>query len=389
MKKLRLIMVEDSENDTILLLYQIKKAGYEVEHIRVENAEELSEALESETWYLVISDHALPCFSAPEALSVLNHSGKELPFIIVSSVIGEEVAVTAMKAGAHDYIMKNNLTRLVPIIERTLYDAEVRAERKRVREALRESEVRFRRLAENAQDLIYRVKLIPHVKFEYVSSFIKDLTGYRPEDYYSNPNLCFETIYPEDRYLLEASFRGGISFDSPLILHWYHKNGSMVWIEQRNVGIYDGQGRLLPAISEMVRGFMKRTGINAEVIDNGFSQRLPRPVETALYRCVQESLTNVARHARAQNVTVEFLPEESFLLVNIVDDGDGFELEKQKISADSIGLTGMHERIKLLSGDFRIESSIGRGTRVMIRVCCLEVLMAMRAIKMGKIQVAS
>ncbi len=124
---------------------------------------------------------------------------------------------------------------------------------------------------------------------------------------------------------------------------------------------------LLPALNEMARGFMKRTGIETIIDDNGFSGRFSRNVETALYRCVQESLTNVARHADAQKVIVEFKQEED-LLLNIIDDGIGFEPEKQIISAASIGLTGMHERIKLLGGEFAIDSSTGQGTRIMIRV---------------------
>ncbi len=244
MKQLRLIIVEDSEDDTILLLHQLQKAGYDTDHVRVETAEDLRFALENGSWDLIISDHALPCFSAPEALSVLNNSGKDLPFIIVSSVIGEEVAVAAMKAGAHDYIMKNNLARLAPIVERTLYDAEVRAERKKVREALQESEDRFRRLAENAQDLIYRIRLTPEMSYEFISPSIRELTGYMPEDYYKNPNLGFDTVHPEDRHLFEASLLGKVSFSNPLIMRWYHKNGSIVWTEHRTVGIYDDQGNL-------------------------------------------------------------------------------------------------------------------------------------------------
>jgi len=97
---------------------------------------------------------------------------------------------------------------------------------------------------------------------------------------------------------------------------------------------------------------------------------LPGPVETALYRCVQESLTNVARHAEASTVNIKFKKQNGLLMLDITDDGIGFDPEKHNKSSDSIGLIGMHERIKLLDGEFRIDSSKGRGTKILIRVPC-------------------
>ncbi len=106
-------------------------------------------ALESHTWDAVISDYVMPLFSAFTALNMLRERDLDLPFIIVSGAIGEETAVAAMKSGAHDYIMKDNLKRLVPAIERELREAEMRRERKRAQQALAESEERYRSLVEN------------------------------------------------------------------------------------------------------------------------------------------------------------------------------------------------------------------------------------------------
>jgi len=136
MSLIRVIIVEDSEDDLLLILRALKKGGFDVIHTCVETEEGLKNALEDESWQLVISDHAMPRFSATEALSVLNHSGRDLPFIIVSGTIGEEFAVKAMKAGAHDYIMKDNLTRLAPAVERELREAALREENRHNREQL-------------------------------------------------------------------------------------------------------------------------------------------------------------------------------------------------------------------------------------------------------------
>jgi len=127
-KLLRVLIVEDSENDTILLLKELSKAGYTPQHRRVETAVEMSDALEAESWDIVISDHLMPNFTSLDALKLLHTRGLDLPFIIVSGQIGEEAAVDAMRAGANDYVMKGNLNRLVPAIQREIREAQVRRE---------------------------------------------------------------------------------------------------------------------------------------------------------------------------------------------------------------------------------------------------------------------
>ncbi|MCH8800631.1 MAG: response regulator [Chloroflexi bacterium] len=123
---LRVLIVEDQEDDAALMLRELRRAQFEPEYERVETEQELSAALEKGGWEVVLSDHGLPKFNSLQALSMLHESGLDLPFIIVSGSIGEDLAVAAMKSGAHDYIMKNNLARLGPAVERELREAEVR-----------------------------------------------------------------------------------------------------------------------------------------------------------------------------------------------------------------------------------------------------------------------
>ncbi len=127
---LRILLVEDSEDDARLVLREIRRGGYQVESERVETAEAMRAALARQSWDLIICDFSLPSFSAPKALEVLKKSGIDLPFIIVSGTIGEESAVNALKAGAHDFIIKGNFARLLPAIEREIEDAAVRRERR-------------------------------------------------------------------------------------------------------------------------------------------------------------------------------------------------------------------------------------------------------------------
>lgn len=123
---LRVLLVEDCEDDAALLLRELRKAGYAPEYRRVDNGPDLEAALAEQSWDVVICDHNLPAYDATAALAAIKHSGLDVPVIIVSGSIGEEIAVDAMKSGAHDYVMKGNLTRLVPAIERELRETQVR-----------------------------------------------------------------------------------------------------------------------------------------------------------------------------------------------------------------------------------------------------------------------
>ena len=138
--RLHVLLVEDCEDDAVLILEELRRGSYAVVHARVDTAVGMHSALSEHPWDMVISDYAMPHFSGAEALSLLQSTGLDLPFIIVSGTIGEDVAVAAMKAGAHDYIMKGSLARLLPAVERELRDAAVRRERRGAAAALRESE---------------------------------------------------------------------------------------------------------------------------------------------------------------------------------------------------------------------------------------------------------
>jgi DNA-binding NtrC family response regulator len=138
-KELRILLVEDSEDDAMLLLRELRKQGYEPLIERVETGSQLDCAVNSGEWDVIISDYVMPSFSGLDALRTMKKSGLDLPFIILSGKIGEETAVDLMKAGAHDYIEKGNMARLAPAIERELQEAEMRKKR-------REAEATLRRL---------------------------------------------------------------------------------------------------------------------------------------------------------------------------------------------------------------------------------------------------
>lgn len=139
-KTIRVLILEDCEDDALLMLHEFKSSGYDAVHARVETAEDMRAALKNETWDIVLADYLLPGMNALKGLEILRESASDLPCIVVSGTIGEDVAVEAMKAGAADYIMKENLTRLVPAVERELREARLRKEHRRAAEEVRRHE---------------------------------------------------------------------------------------------------------------------------------------------------------------------------------------------------------------------------------------------------------
>jgi phosphoserine phosphatase RsbU/P len=177
---LRLLIIEDSEFDAQMMVSLLRKEGYQVSYRRVETAEHLKNALSQERWDLILADYNLPDFNALAALAILQESGLDLPFIIVSGGIGEDIAVAAMKAGAHDYLMKGNLNRLAPAVERELREAAMRSSQRESKRALLESELRYRLLWETSPDAVILMDTKGQIHF--ANPAVKDIFGYTPQE---------------------------------------------------------------------------------------------------------------------------------------------------------------------------------------------------------------
>ena len=137
---IKLLVVEDSADDLLLMVREIKRSGYTVSYKRVESEEEMRSALASDDWDMIISDYTMPCFSGIAALDVLKSIGMDIPLVIVSGTITDETAVSAMRSGAKDYLMKTNLKRLGPVVEREIRESRERLERRLTEESLKSRE---------------------------------------------------------------------------------------------------------------------------------------------------------------------------------------------------------------------------------------------------------
>ena len=193
-RPLRVLIVEDSENDALLLVRQLKRGGYEPSFSRVETADTMRATLEEAAWDIVIADYSMPNFTAMEALQILHEKDLDIPFIILSGTIGEATAVDAMRAGAHDYIMKGSVARLMPAIDRELREAGERATRRQAEEALRNNERRFRSLIERSSDITTVIDADGWITYQRPSS--KRILGYDPEELVGTK--IAEYIHPEE-----------------------------------------------------------------------------------------------------------------------------------------------------------------------------------------------
>ncbi|MDZ4875453.1 MAG: Sensor histidine kinase RcsC [Chroococcidiopsis cubana SAG 39.79] len=240
---LRILVVEDSEDDMLLMLRELRRSGHSVDYERVETAAQMQAALDRQSWDIVIADYTLPAFSAPDALKLLQSQQRNLPFIIVSGTIGEETAVAAMKAGAHDYITKGNLARLMPAVERELREAKERQKRHNAEQALRESEERFRQLAENIAESVFWMSDPKARQQLYVSPAYERIWGRSCESLYANFMEWLEAIHPEDRQRIQTKF-----FEQALAGHYDEEyriirpDGSIRWIRDRGFPIQNDSG---------------------------------------------------------------------------------------------------------------------------------------------------
>ena len=262
MKPLRAMIVEDSEDDTGLLLRELRRGSYDPVHLRVETAETMSAALADRAWDIVFSDFTMPQFNAFAALAQLHKSGQDIPFIIISGTIGEDRAVTAMKAGAHDYILKGNLKRLLPAVERELREARMRASRKQAEDALRLQSAALNATS-NAIIITDRNGTI-----EWVNPAFTALTGYSAVD----------AIGKNPRELVKSGVHAQVFYkdlwDTILAGNVWHgevtnrrKDGSLYSEEQSITPVKDARGEIAHFV-EITRDLTEKKQLEAQFLQS-------------------------------------------------------------------------------------------------------------------------
>ena len=345
---LRVLHVEDSEDDHALVLAQLHRGGLRADLSRVDSLPAFEAAL-SEPWDAIVCDYNLPGFTGLEALALLRGSGRVLPFLLVSGEIGEDVAVEAMRSGASDYLLKHNLARLAPALERAIEANEAR--RARI-EADRELALSRQRLSELAQHLQTSVE---NERAAIAREIHDDVGG-------SLTALKFDLAWLARR-THDPELRGRVQ--SALETVTYAIEASQRIMHNLRPAILE-QG-LVAALQWMTARFERRTGV-VTVFRTSHEVLVPLAPGVALtaYRTAQEALTNVDKHALARRVSVDLSLAHGVLSLEVADDGRGMD-EGALAKARSFGIRGLHERAATVGGWIELSSGAG-GTTLLLSV---------------------
>ncbi|MGA9721558.1 MAG: response regulator [Candidatus Binatus sp.] len=230
----RILMVEDSADDAELTARALRRGGYDLTYDRVETPEAMRAALMRAKWDLVIADYSMPRFNGLAALKLLREQGLDLPFILVSGTVGEDVAVEAMKCGADDYVLKSNLARLPLAVERELRDCEVRVERNR-------AEARYRSLVERLPVGLFRISPAGDI-LEFNPALI-DMLGFQDGDSLKRADVAELWLRPQERARFEAVIeKEGVVKNFEMEMR--RRDGSIIWCEQSARAVYDAAGQV-------------------------------------------------------------------------------------------------------------------------------------------------
>lgn len=246
-KKLKVLIVEDSEDDELLLRLEFKRNGYSLTHKRVEIREELISALAEMEWDIVLSDFSLPKFGGIEALEIVKEFDPDLPVILVSGTMGEDVAVDAMKRGASDYILKNNLHRLVASAEREIREANVHRERNQAQEELRKSEAELNQVFNNVEAVIFSYDNVQN-KLVKMSKAAEKIYGTSLQAFYDQPTLWLDLLHPDDKQRIFSSYQNllsGKKTSAENEIRIVRNNNETRWLRTRIKSYCDAEGKVL------------------------------------------------------------------------------------------------------------------------------------------------
>jgi PAS domain S-box-containing protein len=247
MSNLHVLIIEDSEDDIELIVLELRREGYYIEYQHVASKEAMMAAMQSASFDIVLCDYKMPNFNGPEALRLWKEFGSPQPFIIVSGTIGEEAAVEALKMGVNDYVMKDNIAKLGPAVDRALREVEETRKRIEAERALKQSEMQYRTLVSNLPGAVYRCMMDQNWTMLFLSKGIADLSGYPSHEFINNKVRSYANlIVPEDREMVQAEVERAIEKREAFTLEYriQHSDGGVRLMRERGVGVWDKDGNL-------------------------------------------------------------------------------------------------------------------------------------------------
>jgi len=347
---IRLLIVEDSELDFDLLTATLARDGPPLQARRVEDEASMREALERGPVDAVLTDHNMPRFDSFAALKLAKAADPDLPVLVVSGEMSEDLAVAALHAGADDFILKSRLFRVGPALMRSLQAAAQRRAGRAAAAALADSEARLRELAQHLESAKEEERR--RIAGEIHDDIGSMLTALR-----------FETVA-----LARQLQQRGV--DAPRVPLMLDLIGQLVAASHRiqhklRPPVLDAG--LVAALQWLVGSFAERTGIPARFESNRDDVPLSGDGSAALYRAAQEALANVSKHAHAKQVTVQLFVSGQEVSLEVSDDGVGFDPELLR-TAPGFGLRALLERARGLGGWAEVSSTPNGGASLMLSI---------------------
>lgn len=345
---LSILHLEDSLADHELVVHILERSGTNFKFFHVDGLDDFAQVLSTETVDVVLADYHLAGFSGLDAWQWLQAKSLDLPFILVSGAIGEDVVADAMVRGISDYVDKNRLNRLPMVLQRAVEHAQVRRERAAATRELAESRQRLAELTEHLQASIERERA------DIAREIHDDIGG-------SLAAVRLDLAWL-DRHTQDAGARGHIEAALDMLAHAL--GASQRIMRHLRPAILD-QG-LVPAIEWLAQNFTGRTGVPVTLRLGDQRLALAPEIELVAYRCAQEALTNIAKHAQADEVRLELSDLEGVLTLEITDNGRGATPE-QLGRLNAFGLIGLRERARNVGGWLDVVSQ-GRGLSLILSV---------------------
>ena len=371
-RPLRVLLVEDSEPDALLLRRALERGGFSPLTQRVFTAEALDQALLEQVWDIILCDHAMPYFSAPEALEIVKNHEVDLPFIIVSGYIEEETAVAAMKAGAHDYIMKDRLARLMPVVERELREAEVRrAQRKSEADLLRAHEELEMRVEQRTADLraaklklenvIEERKRLENELLEIAENERRRIGFDLHDDLGQKLTGASMMIKGLEQRLVDgpaaclAEARKIHALIEDIISHTHDLAHQFSSLDMKG----DDLATMLKGLAANVKRMFE---IQCAFSLKGNLPELPKHTTVQLYKIAQEAVSNAIKHGKATQVGLGIMCQDDQLVITIKNNGLPFS--PPTAARNRMGLRIMNYRANTISGHLEIKPLEKNGTVV-------------------------
>jgi signal transduction histidine kinase len=342
---LRLLHLEDSELDHELAMAQLKRAGWSFTVCRIDSGAAFQEALEL-PWDAILSDYNLPGYNGLQALDYVRRRSLDIPFLLVSGEIGEDMAVQAMRKGASDYLLKSNLARLAPAMEHAIEACESRRARFAADAEVARSRQQLSELAQHLQTSVEMERAA-------IAREIHDDVGG------SLTALKFDLAWI-DRHSDDPALRLRVRHALESVTHAIEAS-QRIMHNLRPAILEQG---LVAALQWMTSRFERRTGIVTQFRTSHETIQLPAGVPLVAYRVAQEALTNVSKHAGATKCRVDLSMAAGVLSLEVSDNGRGL-LQSDLTKARSFGIRGLRERADTVGGWVELSSGSGGTTLIL------------------------